>query len=216
MILKIIFILRKFLWRILGFNYQIMLNKTDYTLLKNDKHTSIGLKTYDNGAKVWRWSNAPLEIGKFCSIAHNVNFIIDEGFHSLSKITNFPLINNLLTENEYFNELKKNEYLLSVKQKSGIIIGHDVWIGMGVYILPGAKVGNGVTIAANSVITKDIPDYCVVAGSPAKIIRKKHSDDIIKKLNQIAWWNWEINIIKQQMKDFYELDIEQFVLKNIK
>ena len=61
-------LLRKLVWRLLGFDYQMMLDKTDFVLLKNKSFTKIGEITYDNGAKVWRWTNDPLKIGKYCSI----------------------------------------------------------------------------------------------------------------------------------------------------
>ena len=197
------FWLRKLLWRILGFDYQILLNKTDYVLLKNDRYTEKGTRTYDNGAKVWRWTNTPLIIGKYCSIANDVNFIVDEGHHSISPITNFPIVNNLFKNNESINGITKETFFSEFKQKEGITIGNDVWIGMGAYIMPGITIGNGVTVAANAVVTKDIPDYSIVAGVPAIIIKKKFDDETIKKLNEIAWWNWDENIIKERINTFY-------------
>jgi acetyltransferase-like isoleucine patch superfamily enzyme len=116
-ILNLIHKIRQFLWRILGFDYETMLNKTDYTLLKSDPYTSKGSGTYDNGAKVWRWTAAPLTIGKYCSIAYDVNFILDEGYHKGSSVSNFPFINNLNLE-KYFD--------IKIKQREGILIGHDV------------------------------------------------------------------------------------------
>lgn len=86
------------MWRVLGFDYKMLLNKTDFVLLKDDHYTQKGEGTYDNGAKVWRWTKAPLEIGKYCSIAHNVNFIVDARYHTLSEITSFPFINNQTSE----------------------------------------------------------------------------------------------------------------------
>jgi len=204
--------LRNFLWRILGFDYQMLLNKTNYTLLKNDKYTAIGVKTYDNGAKVWRWSTAPLIIGKYCSIAYDVNFIIDEGFHSISPISNFPLLNNLFKENELIENKSKNEFINQFKQKNGISIGNDVWIGMGAFIMPSVTVGNGVVIAANAVVTKNIPDYAIVAGVPAKIIKMKHDDNTIKILNKIAWWNWNEKTIKERINNFHS-SIDEFIKK---
>jgi len=204
--------IRKILWHILGFDYQTMLNKTDYVLLKNDNYSEIGTRSYDNGAKVWRWTNAPLKIGNYCSIAHDVNFIVDEGHHTLSSITSFPLADNLFKNKIHINGVTKEKYFSKFKQKEGIIIGNDVWIGMGVYIMPGVTIGNGVTIAANSVVTNDVGDYCLVAGSPAKMIKKKYSDDQIEKLNKIAWWNWDEKEIKNKINDF-QLDINQFIKK---
>ena len=204
---------RKFLWRILGIDYQQALRVHDYVFLKNDKFTKTGIKTYDNGALVWRWTNEEINIGKYCSIANNVRFIVDEGFHQNSDITSFPLIQNLFKDVEVLpSGIKKEEFVNKFNQRKGIIIGNDVWIGMGSYIMPGVKVGNGVTIAANSVVTKDIADYSIVGGSPAKLIKMKHSDLQIKKLNKIAWWNWNINTIKKRSEDFYT-DINIFIQK---
>jgi virginiamycin A acetyltransferase len=194
--------IRVALWRILGFDYKTILNKTDYMLLKNASYVTMGTRTYDNGAKVWRWTKAPLKIGKYCSIANNVNFIVDEGFHKMSSITNFPLASNLFKDDNQINEIDKQVFFSKFEQKEGITIGNDVWIGMGAYILPGVTIGNGVTIAANTVVTKDIEDYVVIAGVPGKIVKTKTSSLNIIKLNEIAWWDWEESEIKKTYKIF--------------
>lgn len=207
--------LRKLLWRILGFEYQMLLNKTDFVLLKNDSFTQIGERTYDNGAKVWRWTEAPLKIGRYCSIANNVNFIVDEGYHKMSSITNFPLTSNLFKNDNLINGIEKQAFFSKFKQKEGITIGNDVWIGMGAYIMPGVKIGNGVTIAANTVVTKNVEDYVVLAGVPAKVIKRKFNDDTMIQLNKISWWNWTEKEVKKNIDDF-QLDINQFIKKHHK
>lgn len=196
--------IRTIFWRILGIDYKSILRKLDYTLLKSDRFTLKGVGTYDHSAKVWRWTDAPLIIGKYCSIAHDVNFIVDEGYHKASSITTYPFIN------------KQNIALypqIQINQKEGINIGSDVWIGMSAIIMPGVTIGDGVTVAANSVVTKNIPDYAVVAGSPAEIIKFKFTDEQINALKQIQWWNWTKEEIKNQKTDFYRLTIEQFIEK---
>ena len=200
--------IRFILWRILGIDYQTILKKLDYTLLANDLFTNKGHGTYDNGAKVWRWSNAKLVIGKYCSIANGVNFIVDDGFHTCSEITNYPFINNLTSEPDLISI--RNTF----QQKEGMHIGNDVWIGMNAIILPGVIIGNGVTIAAGSVVNKDISDYSVVGGIPAKLLKKKHSDEIIEKLQDIAWWHWDKKTIAERKQDFY-LPIDEFIKKYI-
>ncbi len=69
-------------------------------------------------------------------------------------------------------------------------IGNDVWIGHGAFILPGVTIGNGAVIAAKSVVTKDVPDYAIVAGSPAKIVRFRFDSDLIERFNKIKWWDY--------------------------
>lgn len=203
------FKIRNILWKILGVDYEIFLRKIDYTFLRDDPFTTIGIKSYENGAIVSRSSKAKLEIGKYCSIAQFTTFIVDGGNHTYSKVTSFPLFDNLFLD----DEVNKRKFKSSIQQKEGICIGNDVWIGSGSYIMPGVKVGNGVVIAANSVVTKNIPDYALVAGVPAKIIKIKHDEITISKLNKIAWWDWEEQIIKNRIDDFYISKVESFIEK---
>lgn len=119
--------IRNILWRILGIDYNHALRVHNYVFLKKDPYTKKGIGTYDNEALVFRWTKAPLSIGKFCSIANNVRFIMDEAFHNNSQITSYPLINNL------FKDEVSAKPDLKFNQKEGITIGNDVWIGVDWY-----------------------------------------------------------------------------------
>lgn len=186
--------LRNFLWRVLGVGYDHISAVADCRFLKEDKLTTMGEGSYNNHALVYRWGEAPLIIGKYCSISYGVKFIMDYGGHKIDKVTSYPF------EKDY-----------SV-YKDGISVGNDVWIGMDVIILPGVTIGNGVTIAAGSVVTKDVPDYSVVAGTPAKIVKTKCSEEEVAAMNRIAWWNWGRETIKDRKEDF-GLDIPNFIAK---
>lgn len=96
-----------------------------------------------------------------------------------------------------------------------ITIGNDVWLGHNVLITNGANIGNGVIAAAGAVITRDVPDYAVVAGVPARIIRYRYTPEQIKKLNAVAWWDWSDERIRECYDDFY-LEIEDFLKKHYK
>lgn len=207
---SIFFKLRVFLWKILGVDYKSLLRKTNYSLLENDKYTTTGHRTINNGAKIWRWTTAEVRIGKYSSIAIDVRLIVDEGWHTIMQVTNFPLIPNLCMHG-LISEQEKDRLLKNRKQKAGITIGNDVWIGTGAYILPGVTIGNGVTIAANTVVTKDIPDYAIAGGVPARIISMKHDKKTIDMLNWIKWWEWDDATIKERVEDFF--DIEHFIKK---
>jgi hypothetical protein len=81
--------------------------------------------------------------------------------------------------------------------KGDIIIGNDVWIGSGVKILSGVTIGDGCVIGANALVCKNVPSYSVCGGVPARLIKNRFSDEIIKKLEFIKWWDWsETDIIK--------------------
>ncbi|MGN8174608.1 CatB-related O-acetyltransferase [Flavobacterium johnsoniae] len=210
---------RKMFWKILGINYYNYLKGINKTYLKDAKWASVGNKTYDNGAFVWKWfNNSSLVIGKYCSIANDVNFICDPGFHTQSEITSFPLFHEVLKKNDkvtindvFYKVSDINEKLKS--QKANIVVGNDVWIGMNVTILPGVKIGNGVTVLAGAVVSSDVPDYSVAGGVPAGIIKFKHNQQIIDALNKISWWDWPEEKIKLNINDFY-LPIEIFIQKH--
>lgn len=93
------------------------------------------------------------------------------------------------------------------------VIGNDVWIGRNATIIAGVKIGNGVIIGAGAVVTKDIPDYAIAVGVPAKVIRYRYNPEQIAKMNEIAWWNWSDEKIKENQMDFY-LEIDKFIEKH--
>ena len=93
-----------------------------------------------------------------------------------------------------------------------IKIGNDVWLGQNVLITNGSNIGNGVIAGAGAIITKDVPDYAVVVGVPARIIRYRYTPEQIKELNKIAWWDWTDEEIRDRFEDFY-LPIEDFLKK---
>ncbi|WP_281231906.1 CatB-related O-acetyltransferase [Flavobacterium gelatinilyticum] len=212
-------IFRKLLWRLLGINYYKYLKGKNAVYLKDAKWPVIGNKTYDNGAFVWKWyDNSNITIGKYCSIANDVNFICDSGFHTESEITSFPLFHEVLEKDD---EVIINNISYTVKdlkeklkpKKANIVIGNDVWIGMNVTVLPRVKIGNGVTILAGAVVSDDIPDYAIAGGVPAKVIKFKHNQEDIDDLNKISWWDWSDEKVKLNVNDFY-VSIDEFIKKH--
>jgi virginiamycin A acetyltransferase len=92
------------------------------------------------------------------------------------------------------------------------LIGNDVWIGDGVTILSGVRIGDGAVVAAESVIVKDVPPYAVVGGNPAKIIKYRFDSDIISGLQRIEWWNWSSDEIRSRKADIRG-EVDAFVRK---
>ena len=95
---------------------------------------------------------------------------------------------------------------------AGITIGNDVWIGAHSVILGGTTIGDGAVIAANSVVTKDIAPYAIVAGTPAKIIGFRFEEDIIDQLLQLQWWHWTAEEINSN-KAFFENELTKEILQ---
>jgi virginiamycin A acetyltransferase len=138
-----------------------------------------------------------LIIGKFCAVASDVKFIMNGANHETAPISTYPFA---IFGNGWEKILEGVNISDKYPHKGDTIIGNDVWIGYGVTIMPGVKVGNGAIIASLSVVTKDVPDYAIVGGNPATVIRKRFSEQDIQRLNDIAWWNWSVAKITANLK----------------
>ncbi len=134
-------------------------------------------------------------IGNFCSIARNVSMQVSN--HAMARATTYPIFKNV------FKEENINDFI----SKGDISIGNDVWIGAHALILSGAKINNGAVIAANSVVTGEIPAYAIVAGSPAKVIKYRFSPEVIEQLLKKKWWDWSVERIKLE-RDFFKTNIK--------
>lgn len=186
--------IRRLLWRIMGVDYTHMMRVVDDVYVSESRSADLGKGSYNNHAKIYSWGDGELSVGKYCSISYDVRFILDDGSHQYNIITNYPF--------------KSNE----INPPKGIKIGNDVWIGMGTIILPGVNIGDGATVAAGSVVTKDVEPYTVVGGVPAKLIKEKCTREQARQMQQIGWWNWPDNHIKQRVCDF-RLSFNDFIAK---
>ena len=133
-----------------------------------------------------------LIIGKFCSIACGTKFLFNCANHSLKSLSTytFPLFYE-----EW--ELEKSNITTAWDNKGDIVIGNDVWIGYEAVIMAGVHIGDGAIIAARAVVTKDVPPYTIVGGTPAKEIRKRFDAEVIEQLLIQKWWDWSTDKIHQ-------------------
>ena len=133
-----------------------------------------------------------LIIGKFCSIACGTKFLFNCANHTLKSLSTytFPLFYE-----EW--ELEKSNITTAWDNKGDIVIGNDVWIGYEAVIMAGVHIGDGAIIAARAVVTKDVPPYTIVGGTPAKEIRKRFDTEVIQQLLKLKWWDWSTNKIRQ-------------------
>jgi len=144
--------------------------------------------------------NQKVTIGSFCSIARNVS--MQAYNHNSKKLSTYFMGQNL------FQEKWENETV----SKGNIIIKNDVRIGAHCVILGGVTIGNGAIVAANSVVTKNIPPYSIVGGTPAKVIGSRFDETTISKIEKLAWWDWSVEKIKEH-KYLFENEFNSTVLK---
>lgn len=127
-----------------------------------------------------------LIIGKFCAIASGVKFIMGSANHRLSSVSTYPF--NVF--GQAWGE-KTPDHLSQLPFKGDTVVGNDVWIGRESNIMPGVKIGDGVIIAAYSVVTRDVEPYSVVGGNPAQFIKKRFNDELIAMLLELKWWDYK-------------------------
>ncbi len=148
------------------------------------------------------------DIGRFCHIGDNC--AIGLFGHDTSQVTTYPLKYHF--DNSVV-DVGQDSTADAVRKSRQTIIKNDVYIGESVTIFAGVTVGNGAVIGARAVVTKDVPDYAVVAGVPSQIVRMRFSDKIVDDLLDIQWWQWSDDKIKSCIEDFH-LDVEKFVLSH--
>jgi acetyltransferase-like isoleucine patch superfamily enzyme len=132
--------------------------------------------------KSWGGKGTHLSIGKFCSIAQNVTVFLG-GNHRTDWITTYPFG---YIYNVEFGGVPDAETIYS---NGDVSIKNDVWIGENVTIMSGVSIGNGAVLATGSVITRDVSDYEIVGGNPAKQIRMRFMEDQVAMLLRLKWWD---------------------------
>lgn len=143
-----------------------------------------------------------LIIGKFCMIASGVKFIMNGANHLSDSVSAYPFA---IFGNGWERAMEGRSY----PNKGDLVIGNDVWIGYNATLMAGITVHDGVIIAANSTVTKDVEPYAIVGGNPAAVIRKRFSVEKIRELLAIKWWDWDIEKITRNVHNLTGNDISK-------
>ncbi|MGY4511322.1 chloramphenicol acetyltransferase [Bradyrhizobium sp. USDA 3650] len=145
-------------------------------------------------------------IGKFCSIAAMTR--INPGNHPMHRATQAHFT---YRSSAYFEGESDDTEFFDWRRQHHVHIGHDVWIGHGAIVLPGRNIGTGAVIAAGAIVTKDVPAYTIVAGNPARIVRRRFSEDVAGRLARLAWWDWDHDKLRAALPGLRKLGIEDFL-----
>lgn len=187
---------------------------------KEDKvYTKCGKYSYGPLCNHWLVES----VGAFCSFAPGTDVVEN---HAIEYISTHPFLyyggDEDAIHKQKWSEMEGVQghfYLSGINPKGNnyklkrIRIGNDVWLGKNVIIVNGSNIGNGVIAGTGAIITKDVPDYAVVTGVLARIIRYRYTKEQIEALNKIAWWNWTDEKIRECYDDFY-LSIGDFIDKH--
>ena len=141
-----------------------------------------------------------LSLGKFCQIADGAQFITSSANHRYDGISSYPFA--------IFDGGMADARPSMPGPGPDTSIGHDVWIGQGAKIMPGAQIGSGVIVGTGFVVTGHVPDYCIVAGNPGRILRRRFSHAEVLQLLEIAWWDWPIDKIRALEAEICGADVK--------
>ncbi len=149
------------------------------------------------------------DLGRFCAIAAMGR--IGAPNHPYERVTQHRLS---YTPEYYWPSQKRDAAFFMHRSADRCHIGNDVWMGHGAIVLPGVTVGDGAVVAAGAVVTRDVEAYTIVAGVPAKPIKRRFGRAIAERLQELAWWNWPHEAIEFAVADFQSLSAEAFVEKH--
>lgn len=148
---------------------------------------------------LWDFAPERLVIGKFCQIAHGVQFITSSANHRMDGLSSFPF---LVFGGGW-------EGRPSLPEPGGdTVVGNDVWLGTGAMIMPGVSIGDGAIIGAGSVVASDVAPYTVVAGNPGKVVKRRLSESDAERLQRVAWWHWPIEHITSHEAEICGSDLD--------
>jgi virginiamycin A acetyltransferase len=143
---------------------------------------------------LYHYGPEKLIIGKFCALGTGVRFIMNGANHRMDGPSTFPFP---IMGGSWARHM---DLLAGLPNKGDTVVGNDVWIGYGALIMPGVHIGHGAIIASGSVVVENVPNYGIVGGNPARLIRKRYTDSEIARLLALAWWNWPIEHISAHIR----------------
>ena len=155
---------------------------------------------------LYSFNNDKLIIGKFCQIASGVEFIMNGANHQMNSVSTFPFYT--LEGWKQTPPTTKDLHL-----KGDTIIGNDVWVGQNATILLGVHIGDGAIIGANSVVGSNVEPYTIVAGNPARMIRKRFDDELIDILEKLKWWDKSVDEINNLIPLLTSSDLKKVKAK---
>jgi acetyltransferase-like isoleucine patch superfamily enzyme len=143
-------------------------------------------------------------IGRFCSLGPEL--LCGPGEHPTDFVSSSPVFYS--TRKQCGVSFSDKDYF---KEKKAITIGHDVWIGARVSIRDGVNIGHGAIIGTGTIVLADVPAYAIVGGVPARLIRFRFTEDIINKLLEVKWWEWNDDMLRKAQALFAQDNVDRFL-----
>lgn len=143
-----------------------------------------------------------LVIGAYAAIATGVTFLMNGANHAMGGFSTFPFA---IFGGAFAAASPPGA--LDGLSRGDTIVGPDVWIGHEAMILPGVTIGAGAVVAARAVVSRDVPPYAVVAGNPARVVRRRFSEETVERLLALAWWDWPAERVAEAIPAIVGADV---------
>jgi virginiamycin A acetyltransferase len=144
-----------------------------------------------------------LVIGRFCALGTGVRFIMNGANHRMDGPSTFPfpIMGDAWAEHA--------DLIQGLPGRGDTVVGHDVWFGYRTTVMPGVRIGHGAIVASGSVVVDDVPDYGIVGGNPARLIRTRHSAADVARLLDLAWWDWPTEHLTAHLRTVMSGSVDQ-------
>ncbi|WP_203711735.1 CatB-related O-acetyltransferase [Asanoa siamensis] len=146
-----------------------------------------------------------LVIGKFCALGEGVRFIMNGANHRMDGPSTFPFP---IMGGSWAAHL---DLVTGLPGRGDTVVGNDVWFGYRTTVMPGVRVGDGAIVASGSVVVDDVPAYGIVGGNPARLIRRRFSDEDVARLLALAWWDWPTPHITAHLRTIMSGTVDDLV-----
>lgn len=185
--------------------FGLMSRKKRYTkeFLQGEQF-EIGDYTYGRPEVYGLNQGAVLRVGKYCSFAGDVKIFLGDN-HRMDWLSTFPFP---AFADDWPAVRGNRDYFYS---KGDVVIGNDVWVGQEAFILSGVTIGHGAVLGARAVVTRNVDPYTIVAGNPAKVIRKRFPEATIATMLELAWWDWPVEVVRENVQVLCSGDLETLV-----
>ena len=150
---------------------------------------------FETDAVLYAFGPERLVIGRYCAIGAGVRFLMGGANHADLGPSTYPFG---IFGGDWADTM---DLVMSAPTRGDTVVGNDVWLGYGALVLPGVTIGHGAIVAAASVVSADVPPYAIVAGNPARVVRRRYEDTDVERLLVAAWWDWPVEAVTQHARE---------------
>lgn len=162
-----------------------------------------GATDFETRNVLYHYGPERLVIGKYCALGTGIRFIMNGANHRMDGPSTFPFP---IMGGGWAEHL---DLLAGLPGRGDTVVGNDVWIGYGAMVMPGVRIGHGAIVASGAVVVDDIPDYGIVGGNPARLIRTRYSAPDVARLLALAWWDWPAEHLTRHVRTVMSGTVEE-------